>query len=72
MSCQMSAKAVGCDQKSSAERKIVVIQLDSNGDIVLGVFDEVETGMFVVLSPSESVVGTETATENGSTVRQKG
>jgi hypothetical protein len=69
MSCQLSANGDGRDQKSSA-RQIVVIQLDSNGDIVLGVFDEVETAMFSVVSPSEAVAGTETAPEIGSTTER--
>lgn len=48
----------------------MVVQLDSNGDIILGVFDEVETAMFVGLSPSEAVGGTENAPENGTTTER--
>ena len=67
MSCPSSKiGAGGADQKSS-ERRLVVIQLDANGEITLVVFDQVETSIFIDTSPLEMIVDTETETSNDST-----
>lgn len=47
------------------------MQLDSNGDIAFGVFDEVETAMFAASPPVEVIVCTDnTATVDGSTTEK--
>jgi hypothetical protein len=55
MSFPWNLTGVGRDHQPST-RQIVVMQLDSNGDIAFGVFDEVETAMFAASPPPVEVI----------------